>query len=39
VPVHLTYFTIWIGDDGRTAFHDDVYGRDSVVSDLIFGQS
>jgi L,D-transpeptidase YcbB len=39
VPIHLTYFTIWIGDDGRTAFHGDVYGRDSVVSDLIFGQS
>ncbi len=39
VPVHLTYFTIWIGDDGRTAFHGDVYGRDGVVSDLLFGQS
>ena len=39
VPVHLTYFTIWIGDDGRTAFHGDVYGRDSVVSDLLFRQS
>ena len=39
VPVHLTYFTIWIGDDGRTAFHGDVYGRDAVVSDLIFRQS
>jgi L,D-transpeptidase YcbB len=39
VPIHLSYFTIWIGDDGRTAFHGDVYGRDAVVSDLIFGQS
>jgi L,D-transpeptidase YcbB len=39
VPIHLTYFTIWIGDDGRTAFHGDVYGRDAVVSDLLFRQS
>ena len=39
VPIHLTYFTIWIGDDGRTAFHGDVYGRDGVVSDILFGQS
>jgi L,D-transpeptidase YcbB len=38
VPIHLTYFTIWIGDDGRTAFHSDVYGRDRVVSELMFGQ-
>jgi L,D-transpeptidase YcbB len=39
VPVHLTYFTIWIGDEGRTSFFADIYGRDSVVSDLLFSQS
>jgi L,D-transpeptidase YcbB len=38
VPVHLTYFTIWIGDEGRTSFFADIYGRDSVVSDTLFNQ-
>ena len=39
VPIHLTYFTIWIGDDNRTSFFGDVYGRDEVVESLLFGQS
>jgi L,D-transpeptidase YcbB len=39
VPVHLTYFTIWIGDEGRTSFFADIYGRDGVVSNLLFSQS
>jgi L,D-transpeptidase YcbB len=38
VPVHLTYFTIWIGDEGRTSFFADIYGRDGVVSETLFNQ-
>ncbi len=26
--VHLTYFTVWPGNDGRILFYDDIYGRD-----------
>lgn len=37
VPVHLTYFTAWIGDDGAPSFFADIYGRDTLVARLLFG--
>lgn len=29
VPVHLTYFTAWVGEDGTLDIRDDVYGHDA----------
>lgn len=37
VPVHLAYFTTWIGDDGAPSFFPDIYGRDKLVSGILFG--
>ena len=38
VPVHLTYFTVWIDDDGVPNFFEDIYDRDTLVSRLLFGE-
>jgi len=37
VPVHLTYFTAWIDDDGIPQFFADIYGRDAIVRKVIDG--
>ncbi len=39
IPIHLTYFTVWIGDDGVVQFFPDIYGRDQPVADIIYGQT
>lgn len=36
VPVHLAYFTAWIDADGLPHFFADVYGRDELVSRILF---
>ena len=28
IPVHITYFTAWVDDDGKLQVRDDVYGHD-----------
>lgn len=38
VPVHLTYFTAWV-DGGKVKLYKDVYGRDKLVSKLLFGRA
>ena len=38
VPVHLTYFTVWIDDDGLPNFFEDIYDRDTLVGRLLFGE-
>ena len=35
VPVHLSYFTVWIDDDGVPNFFADIYDRDTLVSRLL----
>ncbi len=29
IPVHVVYFTTWVGDDGAVRFHHDLYGHDA----------
>ncbi len=31
LPVHMTYFTLWLDDDGDIGLHNDVYGRDKAL--------
>jgi murein L,D-transpeptidase YcbB/YkuD len=38
VPIHLTYFTVWIDDDGTPNFFEDIYDRDTLVSRLLFNE-
>jgi len=37
VPVHLAYFTTWIGDDGTPSFFPDIYERDKLVARVLYG--
>lgn len=39
VPVHLAYFTAWIDEDGIPGFFADIYGRDDLVSRILFESS
>ena len=38
IPVHLTYSTVWIGEGGTIHFRDDIYGRDALVAQALFGK-
>jgi len=31
IPVHMTYFTVWVDDDGRLRHFSDVYGHESRI--------
>jgi len=37
VPVHLTYSTVWLGEGGTIHFRDDVYARDDLLFQALFG--
>jgi len=37
IPVHLTYFTTWV-KDGKVQTFNDIYGRDRLVANILFGQ-
>ena len=39
VPVHLTYFTAWVDDNGIPQFYEDIYKRDSLVGQILFGSA
>ena len=32
IPVHITYFTAWVDEDGKLQVRDDVYGIDKRVA-------
>ncbi len=35
LPVHITYRTAWIDDEGRDQFRNDIYKRDSKIADAL----
>ena len=35
IPVYLTYFTAWPGNDGLVHYYDDLYGRDRHLADAL----
>ncbi len=35
IPVHVTYFTAIVDDDGRIAYFGDIYGHDSRISSAL----
>ena len=37
IPVHLTYFTAWM-KDGKLQTFADIYGRDRLVGNILFGR-
>ncbi len=38
IPVHLTYFTAWVGNDGLVHFRDDLYGHDQRLAEALAAQ-
>lgn len=36
VPVLITYYTAWVGDDGLLHFADDIYGHDKNLAKKMF---
>ena len=39
VPVHMTYFTAWVDDDGKIKTFGDIYGHESRIALGISGKS
>lgn len=39
IPVHMTYFTARVNDQGKLQTYGDVYGHDSRVAAALFGRS
>lgn len=38
IPVHITYFTVMVGDDGRLQSFGDLYGHDSRIASAMAGR-
>jgi murein L,D-transpeptidase YcbB/YkuD len=39
IPVHITYFTLWVNDDGSVSTFGDLYGHDARMATALFGDS
>jgi murein L,D-transpeptidase YcbB/YkuD len=39
IPVYLTYFTLWVNDDGSISTFRDLYGHDARMATALFGES
>jgi murein L,D-transpeptidase YcbB/YkuD len=39
IPVHITYFTAIVDEDGKVQHRDDIYGLDSRIISALAGQS
>jgi murein L,D-transpeptidase YcbB/YkuD len=39
IPVHITYFTATVEDDGKVHYHPDIYGLDGRVASALEGQA
>ena len=38
IPVYITYFTLWVNDDGSISTFGDVYGHDVRMAAALFGE-
>ncbi|MBS0237046.1 MAG: L,D-transpeptidase family protein [Proteobacteria bacterium] len=38
IPIHLVYFTTWVGEDGKLKTFRDVYGHEKRVTQALDGQ-
>jgi murein L,D-transpeptidase YcbB/YkuD len=36
VPVIITYYTAWVGENGQLNFRDDIYGHDAALVEKLF---
>jgi murein L,D-transpeptidase YcbB/YkuD len=39
IPVHITYFTLWVNEDGSASTFGDLYGHDARIAVALFGDS
>lgn len=38
IPVHVGYFTVWVGDNGEPTFYNDYYGHQQRITLALAGQ-
>jgi L,D-transpeptidase YcbB len=38
IPIHLVYFTAWVGDDGKLKTFRDVYGHEKRITQALDGE-
>jgi L,D-transpeptidase YcbB len=39
IPVHITYFTLWVNEDGSVSYFGDPYNHDALMAAALFGES